>query len=224
MLEDGGGIRSQELLVFAKPDNEWDVATCSNEHVRMFLADDGDGVGASYLLQSQAYCRFEIVLCYSEVGVFDQVRENFSICFGAEGMPIAFQFCTQFYIVLDDAVVDDGQSTCAIWMGMRIGVVRASMRRPACMTDAGRPLDRLHAFAWTIPALDGGDQIGDFSSTTADFEVSCGGENCNACGVVSAIFEFVEAIKQQRSNIGALCTDVTNDTTHGVGYPFMYKK
>src|SRR5207245_1559857 len=123
-----------------------------------------------------------------------------------------------FYIVLDDAVVDDGQSTCAIWMGMRIGVVRASMRRPACMTDAEC------AFAWTIPVFDGSDEIGDLASTTADFELSCGGEHCNACGVVSAIFEFVEAIKQQRSNIGALCTDVTNDTTHGVGYPFMYKK
>src|SRR5438067_2131356 len=129
-------------------------------------------------------------------------------------MAIAFQFRTQFCIVLDDAVVDDGQGTCAIGMGVRISIVGTAMCCPACVTNTQ------HAFAWTIPALDGGDQIGDFSSTTADFEVSCGGENCNACGVVSAIFEFVEAIKQQRSNIGALRTDVTNDTTHAVGYPF----
>src|SRR5947209_18584409 len=133
-------------------------------------------------------------------------------------MSVAFQFRTQFCIVLDDAVVNDGQSTCAIGMGMCIGIVRASMRCPACVTDAQ------HAFAWTIPVFNGSDEIGELASTAADFKVSYGGENCNACGVISAILEFAEAIKQQRSNIGALRTDVTNDTTHDVGYPFIYAK
>src|SRR5689334_22518897 len=112
------------------------MATGSNEHIGVLLADNGDGIGASHLLQCQSYCRFEVMLCCPKVGMFDQMRKDFGIRLGAEGMSIAFQFCTQFRVVLDDAVMDDGQSTCAVWMGMRVGIVGASMRCPARVTDA----------------------------------------------------------------------------------------
>ena len=51
-------------------------------------------------------------------------------------MAFPHQFRTQLGIVLDDAVVDDGQHASTIGMGMSVDVVGATMRSPARVTNA----------------------------------------------------------------------------------------
>ena len=50
VFENGGNIGCQELSIFAKPNDEWSIATRSNQQIRMFTADDRDGIGASDIL------------------------------------------------------------------------------------------------------------------------------------------------------------------------------
>src|SRR5712691_10430806 len=40
--------------------------------------------------------------------------------------------------------------------------------------------------------------------------------HCNACGVVPAILELAEALKQEGSDVGAMWPDMANDAAHVV--------
>ena len=131
-----------------------------------------------------------------------------------KGVSFARQFLAQLRVILDDAVVDNGQHACAVRMGMGIDVVGAAMGGPACVSDTQRTSVR------TRTIIDGGDEISNFACAAAQFERSSRGEDSDARGVIAAIFELAESFKQYGSYIGALRPDVANDTAHEVGYPF----
>src|SRR6266700_3550093 len=156
------------------------------------------------------------MLRLSEVGVFDEMGKHLGIGFGAKGMPFIGQLLAQFGVVFDDAVVDNGENAGTIGMGMGVGVVRPTMRGPACMSYTQRTA------GGTRVVLYFSGKIGNFTGATTQFEIAIGGENGDACGVVAAIFEFAQSFKQYGSNVGALGADVANDTAHEVGYPFYY--
>src|SRR6266700_3875073 len=109
-----------------------------------------------------------------------------------------------------------GKHLGTIGMGMGVGVVRPTMRGPACMSYTQRTA------GGTRVVLYFSGKIGNFTGATTQFEIAIGGENGDACGVVAAIFEFAQSFKQYGSNVGALWADVANDTAHEVGYPFYY--
>ncbi len=130
-------------------------------------------------------------------------------------MPFAFHFCSQVGEVFDDAVVNNGQHTGAIRMWVGIDFIRTAMRGPACMPDAQRTGSRSRA------VLNGGHEIGELPGAAMYRQGAGRGEDCNARGVIAAVFEFAKAFKQYGSNIGAFRSDVANDTAHVVGYPFF---
>ena len=77
----------------------------------------------------------------------DAMRDDFGIGLGAELIPGAFQLGTQFLVILDDAVVDDGQ-TVAGNVRMCVALARHSMRGPAGVGNSqvavqGRAIQRL---------------------------------------------------------------------------------
>ena len=128
-----------------------------------------------------------------------------------KGVSFARQFLAQLRVILDDAVVDNGQHARAVRMGMGIGIVGAAMGSPTSVTDTQRTSVR------TRTIIDGGDEISNFACAAAQFERSSRGEDSDARGVIAAIFEFAQAIKQYSSNIGPLGADVADDTAHRSG-------
>src|SRR6266700_4535133 len=96
-------------------------------------------------------------------------------------MPLLSQFLVQFGVVLDNAVMHDGDHASAVGMGMGVDIVGATMCSPTCVTDAER------ADAGSLAVCDGLCQVGDFTSTTTQGEVSSVGTDSDACGVVAAI-------------------------------------
>ncbi len=215
MLEDGRDVGGQELLVLADADDERAVAARAYQQIGLFAADDGDGVGAVDPLQGQPRRQFEVVPRLNEVVVFDQVRKHFGIRLGAEAVTAQFQFAAQLSVVLDDAVVNDGQHARAVGMGMRVGVVGASMRGPARVADAER------AFHEAV-IVDGCHQVGELSCLAQHFQRAVFVQDGNARRIVTTIFQFTQAIKQYGSSIGPFGADVANDTAHEVGYPFFF--
>jgi len=62
------------------------------------------------------------------------VRNHFRISIGGKFVPFAFQARTQRLVILDDAVMHDGQPTRNV--GMRIAFTGHAVRRPAGMGNA----------------------------------------------------------------------------------------
>lgn len=73
----------------------------------------------------------------------DQVCSDFCIRCSTEYVTECAQMLAQRRIVLDHAIVHENDFAVATRMRMRVQVARLSMRRPACVSDPGRPLDRI---------------------------------------------------------------------------------
>src|SRR5207249_8196300 len=92
----------------------------------------------------------------------DHVRDDFGVRLRAEPVPVRRERLSKLAVVLDDPVVDDGESRLAIDVRMRVGVRRPSVGCPPRMTNtegAFRPV--------------GGDQcleIRDFSGRLSNVE------------------------------------------------------
>src|SRR5450755_120464 len=183
----------------------------------MLATGDGDGIRTRDAQERETNRLSEVVLCRAEVGRLNQVSKHFGIRLRLERVALRDQCLAQFGIVLDDAVVYDGQDACAVRVRVRVDVTGATVRGPARVTDAERTWMRM------IFILHRCCQVGDLASAAVEFEVAGGCEDGDASGVIAAIFEFTESFKQNGSNVGALWADVTNDTAHVVGYPFSFR-
>jgi len=84
------------------------------------------------------------------------VRQHFGVRLGKEAVPVAQEFVPQAGVVLDDAIVDQGQVARLIRMGVRIGVAGQAVRRPAGVADAKASLGRFpfHQFRQAGDAAD----------------------------------------------------------------------
>ena len=75
--------------------------------------------------------------------LLDHEGGHLGICFGRKLVAVYSELSPQRLEVLDDAVVDDCEPARGV--GMRVGLGRLSMRRPASMADPDRPLEGLGA-------------------------------------------------------------------------------
>jgi hypothetical protein len=73
----------------------------------------------------------------------EQLGDRLAVGLGLEDPPLLFHLAAQRLEILDDPVMHDRRA--AAEMGMGIGRVRAPVRGPAGMGDAGRPLERVLA-------------------------------------------------------------------------------
>ena len=69
------------------------------------------------------------------------MRHHLAVGVSREPGALAFQLTAQLAEILDDAVVHDGKALGGVRMGVVFG--RPPMRRPAGVTDADRPRQRL---------------------------------------------------------------------------------
>ena len=73
--------------------------------------------------------------------VLDRERGDLGIGLGGEMVSLGGELLAQRLEVLDDAVVDDGEPGRSVRMG--VGDRRLAVGRPARMSDADRPAERL---------------------------------------------------------------------------------
>ncbi len=104
----------------------------------MILAEGSDGVGPIHLLQGRSDCSYEIILGVTgvSVGSLDQVSYHFSVRLGLEVVAGGNQLIAQGGVVLDDAVVHDGDGTGAIGMWVGVGRGGCAVGGPARVPDA----------------------------------------------------------------------------------------
>ncbi len=134
MPQDGGDIRGEEVLAVTQPGNQRTRLARADDTIGMLTTDHRDGIRAGDPPQRRAHGGDEVAARGERV--LDQVREHLSIRLGAEGVAARRQLVTQRGIVLNDAVMHHRQVLAAIRVGMRVVVIGAPMRRPACMADA----------------------------------------------------------------------------------------
>src|SRR6185312_8298489 len=212
MLEQRGNIRGQVLLVLAYSDNQWTTTrTRTDQQIWLLRAADRDGIRAGHAGQCLAYRQFKIVVGHTKVFALNQVRKDFGVGFGEKCVTFALKFYAQFGVILDNPIMHYSQHTSAIEVGMRVRVVGTPVCGPTRVTNTQWTILR------TLRFRDRRFQIRDFARATMQGQRAIGGENRDTGGIVAAIFETSERIKQNGSDIGPLRADVANDTAHG-GY------
>ncbi len=131
------------------------------------------------------------------------MRDHFGVGLGGERVAQLLQLFAQLFVVLDDAVVDDGEAVVRD-VRMRVALGRHAVRRPARVRDAelavgrirvDRVLQHLH-LADGAQALEfgGAVQYGD------------------AGGVVAAVFEPAQSLHQDGDDVAL--SDRSDDSAH----------
>ena len=139
------------------------------------------------------------------------MSQDFGVGFADQVVPAVCQELSERLIILDDAVVDHGDATCASSMRMRIHVARGSVRGPPGVSDAHRS----HGLVFAHVTL----QVGDFPLLFFNAQARSFFEGGHSCAVVAAVFEPLEAVNQD--GVRGLRSEVSYNATHerlvGVG-------
>ncbi len=137
----------------------------------------------------------------------DEVREDLGVGFAGEDVAQLEQPRAQDRVVLDDAVVHDGDSLAAIQVRVRVGVGRAAMRCPTRMSDADGPGER---FA-VIQALGEPRELPlGFGARQRSGRV----DHRDAGAVVAAILQATQRVQDDRNAIAL--ADISDDPAHAL--------
>jgi len=198
--DEGGDVGREEVLAVADAHDERGVAAGGDDLVgrdgvdrdqrerALEAADHGahglDEVGAQIELAAQ------------------QVRGDLGV--GVGGELLAAQVGAQRQMVLDDAVVHDGDAAGDV--RVRVGVGRAAVRRPAGVADRhGRRRQRV---VGQVPI-----QVGDPARPLAPLDVPVHGDR-DARGVVPAVLHPAEPAHHDLQPLAL--TQISDDSTHSL--------
>ena len=118
----------------------------------MVGAHHGDAVGA----MEQAQHLHDGLQQVALVEFLQQVRDDFGVGVGDEGVAIGLQSSSQLGVVVDDAVVDDGEPSFLVEVGVGVADGGCAVCGPARMGDAGGSLQLCLLVAGRL-------QVGDFA-------------------------------------------------------------
>ena len=125
-----------------------------------------------------------------------------------------FQLPLQLVVVANDSVVHDCDAPAMIEMWMRINVRLVSMGRPASMSDGDIVVVlrcTLHGHALDAVATES-VRAGELSAYPDGFVLFILGNRDNSTGVISATFQYLQALDADGSRLGSV-TKVANDAT-----------
>ena len=192
------------------------------DHNRRVLAGDGDytrlvgthggqAIGAHHVGASLAHGGHQVVRL--GIGLFDQMREDLGIGLALKVMAAALQLLAQLGEVLDDAVVDDGDTTVAAGVGMSVNDGGLAVGSPTGVADT--------AGSVTVNVGKLALQARDLAHAADDIEVRRGALahlERNARGVIAAILHTLKTRNQDvLCNIRA---GVADDSAHRID-PFV---
>ena len=102
----------------ARADNDRGILAGHGDHTGLVGAHGSQAIGAHHVGASLAHGGHQIVRL--GIGLFDQMREDLGIGLALKVMAAALQLLAQLGEVLDDAVVDDGDTTIAAGVGVSV--------------------------------------------------------------------------------------------------------
>jgi hypothetical protein len=132
-------VRGDEVLALAHADDQRRALARGHHAVRLFAAEHGDRVGAVQAFDRLLHGGEQVAV----VHVVDQVGDDFGVGLAREYVAECGQFAAQFVVVLDDAVVDQGDAGVFFARReVRVGILggRGAVGGPAGVGDAGEAL------------------------------------------------------------------------------------
>ena len=137
-------------------------------------------------------------------GVLDKLNEHFRIGVRLEGVAMLHETFLEDVVVLNDTVVDDGQLLRLGVVRMGIDLIGFAVGSPTGVSDADETR--------CVLVCDCLFEVGDFALCLIDVELPVVVDECNACAVVTTIFQTVQAFDENR--IGFAFTDISYYSTH----------
>jgi hypothetical protein len=195
----GQGVGAEEHLVVAEADRERRAVAGADHQIREAREDQGERIGALQPLEAggggllRRHAALEIEV--------EQLSHALGVGLGRELLAFRLQLGAEGDVVLDDAVVDDGDAGRTVGMGIALG--GRAMGRPAGMADARR--------AGEGPALEHGGEIAELALGAAAIDAGAV-ERGDAGAVIAAIFEAAERFEDERSR--RACAQDADDTAH----------
>jgi len=137
----------------------------------------------------------------------DQMGENFGVGGGLERVPGLGEPLFEALEILDDPVVNDGDSSGLIQVRVGILVRRRAVRGPAGVPDAQFAGDGLSLERTGQPFIDLAFLLSELHFAAA--------QNCQAGAVVTPVFQAPESFQEDRRRW--LTAHITHNATHDAG-------
>ena len=134
----GRDVARDDVLALPRADDQRRVLARRDDRVGVVRVHDAQGVGALEPLERLGRGLLQVAL----VVALDQVSDGLGVGLRAQDVPCRAQLLAQLDVVLDDAVVHDGDLARAVDVRVGVLLARLAVRRPARVPDAHAPGDR----------------------------------------------------------------------------------
>ena len=225
VLDEGQDVGAQEVLPIPQADDQRGGAAGRDDNVRGLGAEHQQGEGAVQLGGDSAHgddqsARHFLVRAGQSgdralvrgrlgliVGAGQQVDDHLGVGLRGEGLAVGDEGGTQGVRVLNDAVVDEGEAPVRAGMGVGVRDRRATVGRPAGVSDArkrvGRRL-RVELFG----------EVDKLAERATHVQVIRGRQG-DTRRVVPAIFEARQAAEDNlATTLGRLACNMSNNSAH----------
>jgi hypothetical protein len=190
-------VGREEVLAVAEPGHERRPEAGADHAMRFGFREHRDRVRAVEARDGLLHGGEQVAL----VQMVHEVRDHLGVGLAREHVAGRLEFGAQFLVVLDDAVVDDGDLV-AREVRMRVVRARRAVRGPARVRDAGQAVE--------VVGLDLGREVRDAGRAARAFEaVAIHGD---AAGVIATIFQPPQPFHEDGDDVAA--GDCTDDSTH----------
>ena len=225
VLDEGQDVGAQEVLPIPQADDQRGGAAGRNDDVRGLRAEHqqgestvelsgdgahGDDQSARHLLigagQSgdRTLVRGRLGLV---VGAGQQVDNHLGVGLRGEGLAVGDEGGTQGVRILNDAVVDEGEAPVRAGMGVGVRDRRATMGRPAGVSDARKRVGR----RLRVELFGEVDKLAERATHVEAIR----GRQGNTRRVVPAIFEARQATEDNlATTLGRLTCNMSNNSAH----------
>ena len=203
VLQHGGHVGGDIVAALAVADDEGTVLPGGDQGVGIVGTDDAQGVGALDPAQAAAHGLQHIAALV--VVELQQLGHHLGVRIGVECDAQLLQVLLQLQIVLDNAVVDQGDLAVLADMGVGVGVVGLAVGGPAGMANAQSALQIGAAV----------DHVGEHLETALGlFHLEAAGLRAHrhAGGVVAPVLHPGKALQQDRG--GRLPAHKSNNSAH----------
>ena len=189
VLENGNRIGGEELLPFAEPYGKRRFTTCSDDAAWLGAMHHHECPLPVQPRQNSGNREANVAL----VGIFNQVGDHLGVDVARKGVPLPCQLTLQFGVVLNDPVVNDGDLTVLIHVGMGVQVGWRTMGGPPRVRDTG------NRTGWQF-AKDT-FEIGEPACTLAHRNLTPGRRNGDPRGVIAAVLKEAQPLDQRRRDV-----------------------
>ena len=205
IVNDGGGVGTDEILSFANANGHGRALPCGNDAVRVAPLDNGDGVRAHHLPEGHADGLLQGALV-GVLHVFDEVYQHFRVGAAPERVSVAGQGVFEHTEVFNDAVVNQRQTAALGQVRVGIGVVGGAMCCPAGMANPNGAFGGLS----TQETF----QIVHLSLAFVQSNLAVLSDKGDTGTIIPPVLESMQAFYNDRTRLAM--PDVTYNSTHGM--------